>query len=536
MNISRLGLTTQLVLMSCMFVAFLLGVNGFAIWTLHHNNAMAERTMKRYGERVMPALRMTALAEANTARIRAVAMSSEPELAAMFGNEITEAINDFGTALGEILALPLDHDERELLALIKRHSDIAIGAIGAVHKLKAEGKLSEARGELHDRFEPATREFFKAVGSFSDLQQRTANAARQEMSDMAQRSMKLELMIGVFLLVGASAISIALVKHVRRLLREFSDCAVRVADGDLTGNTISAQAGELGILSAAMTRMNNNLHNIVGLVRNGTDRIADASSEIAAGNLDLSVRTEEQARSLEGTAASIGKLTGRVKENAEHARHASGLATSASTVAVQGREVVAQVMATMESIRSSSRRVGEIISVIDGIAFQTNILALNAAVEAARAGEQGRGFAVVAAEVRNLAQRSAGAAKEIKTLIAASVAQVEVGRKLTAQAGDTMSALVHSVDSVTEIMGAINVASQQQSEGIEQVNYAIVNMDQVTQQNAALVEQAAAAAASLQQQAVVLAEMVSIFKLGEEPRTALPGARNVFRSQVWIEG
>ncbi|MCJ7800665.1 MAG: methyl-accepting chemotaxis protein, partial [Polaromonas sp.] len=255
------------------------------------------------------------------------------------------------------------------------------------------------------------------------------------------------------------------------------------------------------------------LRQAVTSVRNGVTTMATASGQIAAGNMDLSSRTEEQASSLQETAASMEELTSTVKQNADNARQANQLAVSASGVAVKGGQVVSQVVDTMGAINTSSRKIVDIIGVIDGIAFQTNILALNAAVEAARAGEQGRGFAVVAAEVRNLAQRSAAAAKEIKTLIGDSVDKVEEGSQQVAEAGRTMDEIVDSVKRVTDIMAEIAAASQEQTQGIEQINQAITQMDQVTQQNAALVEEAAAAAQSLQEQASGLSQVVSVFRL-----------------------
>jgi len=263
----------------------------------------------------------------------------------------------------------------------------------------------------------------------------------------------------------------------------------------------------------ALKDMTGNLQTLVSQVRSGTDTIATASGQIASGNQDLSSRTEQQASSLEETASSMEELTSTVKQNADNARQANVLAQSASGIAVKGGDVVGQVVGTMASINESSRKIVDIISVIDGIAFQTNILALNAAVEAARAGEQGRGFAVVASEVRNLAQRSAAAAKDIKQLIGDSVEKVETGSQLVEQAGRTMTEIVASITRVTDIMAEITSASVEQSSGIEQVNTAIVQMDQVTQQNAALVEQAAAAAESMQDQAARLSEVVSVFKL-----------------------
>jgi methyl-accepting chemotaxis protein len=289
--------------------------------------------------------------------------------------------------------------------------------------------------------------------------------------------------------------------------------ARQVAEGDLTARIEVRSGDETGRLLQALKTMNENLVKIVGDVRQGTDAIGTASGQIASGNQDLSSRTEEQASSLEETAASMEELTSTVKQNADNARQANQLAMSASQVAVKGGHVVSQVVDTMGSINSSSRKIVDIISVIDGIAFQTNILALNAAVEAARAGEQGRGFAVVAAEVRNLAQRSAAAAKEIKTLIDDSVGKVDEGSKLVDEAGRTMTEIVDSVKRVTDIMAEITAASQEQTTGIEQINQAITQMDQVTQQNAALVEEASAAAQSLQEQAQGLSVAVSAFKL-----------------------
>ncbi|GJI93409.1 hypothetical protein RugamoR57_01270 [Duganella caerulea] len=264
--------------------------------------------------------------------------------------------------------------------------------------------------------------------------------------------------------------------------------------------------------------MQDHLGNMVAQIRGGTDTIATASSEIAAGNLDLSTRTEQQASSLEETASSMEELTSTVKQNAANANQANGLAAKASEVAMKGGAVVSEVVNTMTSINASSRKIVDIISVIDGIAFQTNILALNAAVEAARAGEQGRGFAVVASEVRNLAQRSAAAAREIKELITDSVANVDTGSKLVEEAGITMTEIVDSVKHVADIMSEISMAMQEQTSGIEQVNQAITQMDQVTQQNAALVEEAAASAETMQNQASNLAQIVSIFRLARHAR------------------
>ena len=319
------------------------------------------------------------------------------------------------------------------------------------------------------------------------------------------------------LLVGIVAVGMLLAlwvaRSVSRPLIEAVGVARQVAAGDLTAHIVIQSQDETGQLMLALKDMNASLQRLVGQVRSGTDTIATASSQIAAGNQDLSSRTEEQASSLGETASSMEELTSTVKQNADNARQANTMALSSSSIAIEGGKVVSEVVGTMASINASSRKIVDIIAVIDGIAFQTNILALNAAVEAARAGEQGRGFAVVATEVRNLAQRSAAAAKDIKVLIGDSVEKVEEGSRLVDQAGRTMDDIVASITRVTDIMSEITAASSEQSAGIEQVNQAIAQMDQVTQQNAALVEEAAAAAESMQEQAASLSEVVSVFKL-----------------------
>ena len=323
-------------------------------------------------------------------------------------------------------------------------------------------------------------------------------------------------------LVGGLALSVfaglVLLKAISEPLAEAMDVAHRVADGDLKGQATKHADNEFGELLRALDKMRDNLAAIVTEVRGGSDTISSASAQIAAGNMDLSDRTGEQAASLEETASSMEELTSTVRQNADNARQANQLAVSASSVATKGGEVVEQVVATMGSINESSNKIVDIIAVIDGIAFQTNILALNAAVEAARAGEQGRGFAVVASEVRNLAQRSAAAAKEIKQLIDDSVGKVESGAKLVNQAGTTMKEIVTSIQRVTDIMGEITSATQEQTAGLEQIHQAITEMDTITQQNVALVEEAASASTALQDQASSLSRIVSVFQIDSQRR------------------
>jgi methyl-accepting chemotaxis protein len=324
---------------------------------------------------------------------------------------------------------------------------------------------------------------------------------------------------GLAALLAGIGGSIWLSRSIMQPLGEAIFIAETVASGDLSKEFETERGGDFGRLLRGMGEMEDTLTDVVTRIKASTDSIVVASGQITAGNQDLSSRTEQQASSLEETAASMEELTSTVKQNADNARQANQLALSASEVAVKGGNVVGQVVDTMASINASSRKIVDIIGVIDGIAFQTNILALNAAVEAARAGEQGRGFAVVASEVRSLAQRSAAAAKEIKGLIDDSVGKVGVGTALVGEAGKTMEEIVSGVRRVTDIIGEISAASHEQAQGIEQVNQAIAQMDQVTQQNAALVEEAAAAAQSLQEQAGNLSQVVATFKLDDEDET-----------------
>ena len=345
-------------------------------------------------------------------------------------------------------------------------------------------------------------------------QEDTKNASLELSALLASTQQRVAAMTVLILALGA-AFAHFISRRITRPLIEAVGVAQRVAAGDLTSEVKVKSKDETGQLLQALKDMNENLRKTVGEVRGGTEAIGTASAQIASGNADLSSRTEQQASSLEETASSMEELTSTVMQNAENAKQASQLAAGASEVAMKGGNVIGQVVITMSSINESSKKIVDIISVIDGIAFQTNILALNAAVEAARAGEQGRGFAVVAAEVRTLAQRSAAAAKEIKQLIGDSVHKVDNGTKLVDEAGKTMDQIVTSVKRVTDIMSEIAAASQEQSSGIEEVNQAITQMDQVTQQNAALVEEAAAAAESLKEQAQNLVQAVAVFKLAE---------------------
>ncbi|MDP1557312.1 MAG: methyl-accepting chemotaxis protein [Nitrosomonas sp.] len=377
--------------------------------------------------------------------------------------------------------------------------------------------IANATSDAGPKFDRAHQTIFSLIELQRDVAAQEYAGAQSNYESIFMVS-TITVILGVLL---ACIIGWMLIRAIVGPLNEAIAVANAVASGDLTSRIDVNSTNETGQLLLALKLMNDNLVDLVGKVRTGTDSIAIASAEIASGNADLSQRTEEQASSLEETASSMEELTSTVRQNADNARQANQLASSASDVAVKGGAVVGQVVQTMSSINASSKKIVDIISVIDGIAFQTNILALNAAVEAARAGEQGRGFAVVATEVRTLAQRSAAAAKEIKELIGDSVSKVEDGTRLVDEAGTTMDEIVSAVKRVTDIMAEIAAASQEQSSGIEQVNQAVTQMDEVTQQNAALVEEAAAAAESMQEQAQTLTQAVSVFRLtgGMAPTT-----------------
>ena len=370
---------------------------------------------------------------------------------------------------------------------------------------------------------PRSDEVDKRLTALIEIKEENARKVAAEATATYESSRSTMLLLVLGSALGGIGLGVLITRSLTRQLggepAYASEIAGRIAAGDLTVD-VALRQGDKSSLLFAMKSMRDSLAQIVGEVRGGTDAIASASQQIASGNLDLSARTEEQASSLEETASSMEELTSTVQQNADNARQANGLASSASEVAERGGMVVSQVVDTMASINDSSKKIVDIIGVIDGIAFQTNILALNAAVEAARAGEQGRGFAVVASEVRTLAQRSAAAAKEIKLLIDDSVGKVDAGARLVDQAGATMDEIVASVRRVTDIMGEISSASLEQTSGIEQINMAISQMDQVTQQNASLVEEAAAAAESLQDQAGKLAGLVSVFKLDARAQSA----------------
>ena len=458
------------------------------------------------------------------------AAAAKPEIARI--ETLAANYAQAATPLDQILGNGKDvtDAERTALAAIKASEAAAQPIIAKVIQLRLADDVPGATALLQQQGAAAFTGWLASVNQLIDLEEKMS----REQADSASNVARSFFFFMVVLCLGAIAIGMVAAWRISHgLLRQLGgepDYAAAIAGEIAAGNlavNIAIQPNDRSSLLHAMRGMRDSLVAIVSQVRAGTQTIATNSREIAAGNLDLSNRTEQQAGSIEETATSMEQLTGTVKQNAEHAIEANELALSASGVAVKGGAVVAQVVQTMAAINDSSKKIVDIIGVIDGIAFQTNILALNAAVEAARAGEQGRGFAVVATEVRSLAQRSSQAAKEIKSLIDDSVERVDTGARLVDEAGATMQDIVDSVKRVTDIMGEISIATREQSSGIEQVNQAIGMMDQVVQQNAALVEESASAAASLEEQASGLSQVVSIFKLDEAqlpPAAPVPAA------------
>jgi methyl-accepting chemotaxis protein len=446
----------------------------------------------------------------------------EPELNRF--KEQTAKYDALQQKLAEKFAVEASSEEKALLAQVKDAEGVTMPAVGKASALYLANNAMDATRVMVKEIRPAQKKWTESLEQLAALEDKQNNQTQLDAEAQfvnARNFMLVLLALAVAMgVVAATVITRGLLKQLGAEPGYASSIAGSIAHGDLS-IAIDTKASDNGSLLSEMKQMRNSLVDIVSQVRSGTHTITTASREIAAGNIDLSSRTEQQASSLEKTASAMEELTSTVKQNADNAREANQLAATASNVALKGGEVVSQVVGTMGEINSSASKIADIIGVIDGIAFQTNILALNAAVEAARAGEQGRGFAVVASEVRNLAQRSAAAAKEIKTLIGDSVDKIGRGSKLVGEAGVTMEEVVASVKRVTDIMSDIANASAEQSAGIEQVNLSIIEMDGMTQQNAALVEQAAASFQSLQDQAAELQRVVSIFKLAEGEAAAV---------------
>ncbi|WFR78677.1 methyl-accepting chemotaxis protein [Janthinobacterium rivuli] len=494
---------------------------SYALYSAHVNAEATRQMMEKPLAKERLVSDWYVLIYSAIARTSMIAKSTDETLSSVFADTIADSTKQGSELLKKIEAL-LDSDEEK--AIFK--SSIAErvkyqDAKTLVMNARKAGDAAQAESTYRDSFAPAAAKYQNNVKALLSQQRQAIDATAHAIEAANGRSFTLLLTLCVLVVALGSVCAWLITRSITQPLKAAVKVAETVADGDLRTHFGAPASDEIGDLMRALHGMNEALRKVVSEVQTGTNAIATASGEIAAGNQDLSARTEQQASSLEETASSMEELTSTVKQNADNARQANQMAVAASGVAERGGSIVSQVVDTMGAIDTASTKIVDIIGVIDGIAFQTNILALNAAVEAARAGEQGRGFAVVATEVRSLAQRSAAAAREIKTLIGDSVEQVNNGTRLVQQAGNTMGEVVDSVRRVTDIMAEITAASAEQSMGIDQVNQAIAQMDQVTQQNAALVEEAAAAAESMQDQAARLAQVAAGFQL-EHTAAAAP--------------
>ncbi|CUI61079.1 methyl-accepting chemotaxis protein [Achromobacter xylosoxidans] len=512
----NLSIGTRLTLGFGTVLALLLALTGLSQYELTHiggiNRAITEQTWAKANAINIIDVTTRANARANLELI----VNTDPRTAETLFARIDTNRKTIDQALETLRPLFRTEDERQKLRLLEDVRGRYVKSFQGVGALLKRGERDAARQRLLEETLPLLDGLQDRVIEISRIQSAEMVDAGADSQRVIDNAGMLNLILSAMAVVLGGLFAWRVSKSITAPLAQAVSVAETVARGDLGQPIHAVTRDETGRLLRALHDMQDKLAGAVRTIRAGSETISSAAGQIAAGNTDLSSRTEEQAASLEETAASMEELASTVKQNADNARQANQLAASASEVAQRGGAVVSAVVSTMGDISASSRKISEIVSVIDGIAFQTNILALNAAVEAARAGEQGKGFAVVAGEVRSLAQRSAQAAREVKTLIEASVSKVAEGAGQAENAGTTMQEVVASVKRVTDIMGEIAAASQEQASGIEQVNRAVSQMDEVTQQNAALVEEAAAAAGSMQDQAHALVRAVGVFRLSED--------------------
>ena len=516
---NNLKISTRLMLLIGLLSALLVAIGGLGLFGISKSN---EALKTVYEDRTVPIGHLgeiKAMLLSNRLAIAVALITPTPEVVKDRTAQVELNIAAISKIWDAYTATALTDEEAKLAKAFAedRKKFVREGLLPAVAALRANDP-KESQRVVIEKVSPLFAPVESGIAALTKLQ---LDEAHREYTEAAARYDMILIVSEVAIVFGvlfAGLFGWLITRSITVPMNRARDAAARVAEGDLTVDLSTSGKDEVAQLLVALSNMKDNLTRIVGGVRSGAEGVASASSQIAQGNLDLSQRTEEQASALQETAASMEQLSSTVKQNADNAKQASQLALGASTVAIKGGEVVGQVVTTMKGINDSSNRIADIISVIDGIAFQTNILALNAAVEAARAGEQGRGFAVVASEVRSLAGRSADAAKEIKGLITDSVERVKQGTALVDQAGTTMAEVVNSIKRVTDIMGEISAASSEQSTGVAQVGEAVSQMDQVTQQNAALVEESSAAAESLKGQAQQLVEAVAVFKLSPGER------------------
>ncbi|MDR3368109.1 methyl-accepting chemotaxis protein [Rhodoferax sp.] len=510
---NHLKISTRLTLGFASITLAFLVLAAFAVLRMNHVSQAIDQ-METESRLLSLAEQWHADVRQNSARSLAAAFSPGPAMFEFFKADMAATSAETTITQKSFLEIAKDEGSLKRAQAVGEVRKSWLAMRDQVNTLKAAGDDAGAQALVRDKLVPATTDYLRVTQLLVDGEIANVHTTRTGIEAMLRQL----FMLGGVLLALCIGIAVfaswSISRGIAKGIDMASSAAERFGEGDLSQALPQEGKDEIAHLLQALSRMQASLIGVVQRVRQGSESVATASAEIAQGNNDLSARTESQASALEQTAASMEQLSATVKQNADNARQGNQLALNASNVAVQGGEVVAQVVETMKGINEASRKIADIISVIDGIAFQTNILALNAAVEAARAGEQGRGFAVVASEVRSLAGRSAEAAKEIKTLINTSVERVEQGTMLVDEAGSTMTEVVTAIKRVTDIMGEISAASSEQSQGVSQVGEAVTQMDQVTQQNAALVEEMAAAASSLKSQAQELVQTVAVFKLG----------------------
>ncbi|MGE0099443.1 MAG: methyl-accepting chemotaxis protein [Hydrogenophaga sp.] len=476
-------------------------------------NEESERVLSALAAKTTIATEWAGLTETNVTRVQASIASTDPAIAAMYKDLIPAGVASISELQKQLQAMNMSEPEKAQLEKIAGLRKAVLDSLAKANEMKKAGDAAGAAQEISSRFNGAVTPYLAALREFARMQTDIRQQAQAEFTERRSTSLTIATFQVAILIAGIVAGAFFLIRNIRNPLREAMGFAEQIASGDLTAQIRNDRKDEFGAMTAALLSMRDRLVNVVADVKRGTENINVAAREIATGNNDLSARTEQTASNLQQTAASMEEMSGAIRQSADSARVANQLADVAGQSAQKGGEVVSQVVSTMEEINQASRKINDIIGVIDGIAFQTNILALNAAVEAARAGEQGRGFAVVAGEVRNLAQRSAQAAKEIKVLIGASVDKVTTGTELVNQAGKTMGEIVDNVVRVRDMIGEIASASGEQADGVNQINAAVANLDQLTQQNAALVEESAAAASSMNDQADRLAQVVQVFRV-----------------------
>jgi methyl-accepting chemotaxis protein len=497
-------------------------ITATALWRLHGAHDTTEYLVKDKLAKQLLTSDLLGTVKSNGNSALSIAKSDSLETGEYFQTQVKDGDRRIKELLQKLRALDLKRDEQSLLKQVDTSQETYLAVRKQVFAFKDGGRTQEVDQLADTTLKTSLGDYLLALSRLSDYQSVQATALAKQSAIQYEQSVATLLVFGVTALIIGAVLAIAITRSVVLPLRRAVDIAKRVAEGDLRDFAARQRHDEIGQLLDALHHMTATLGHTIRQVRDGAVTIDSASRELSTGNLDLSRRTEHQAGALEETASSMEQLTAAVRDNSSHARHANELVLSASGIASKGGDAVRDVVQTMDAISAAARKIVDIISVIDGIAFQTNILALNAAVEAARAGEQGRGFAVVAAEVRNLAQRSATAAREIKQLINDSVEQIETGSVLAHAAGDTMADIVGSVSRVTAIMSQIATASAEQEAGIGEINSAIAEMDSVTQQNAALVEEAAATADAVHAEANRLTELVNFFVVEDTSPLAGP--------------